>query len=126
LIIAQFFILAPLIIFEVNQVSLRQSCTPEHLQGRVSATMQFIGWATVPLGGLLGGWLGEVIGLRLALLLVSVGLWSALPWLIWSPLRTLRELPAQDTAALLPRQRQHLNDHSSGENHDSGKDVPAM
>ncbi|GHO92927.1 MFS transporter [Reticulibacter mediterranei] len=126
LITAQFFILAPLIIFEVNQVSLRQSCTPEHVQGRVSATMQFIGWATVPLGGLLGGWLGAMIGLRLALLLVSIGLWSALPWLIWSPLRTLRELPAQNTASLLPSQRQHLNNHSSSENHDSSKDVPAM
>jgi MFS family permease len=124
LIVAQFLILAPLIIFEVNQVSLRQSCTPEHLQGRVSATMQFIGWATGPLGGLLGGWLGEMIGLRLALLLVGIGLCSALPWLIWSPLKTLRELPAQDS--LLPGQRQHLNDHSDSEKYDSGKDIPAM
>lgn len=92
LIAAQFFILAPLIIYEINQVSLRQGCTPEHQQGRVSATMQCISWATVPLGGLLGGWLGEVIGLRTALMVVIIGLWCALPWLVWSPLRTMRVL----------------------------------
>jgi hypothetical protein len=95
LIAAQFLILAPLIIYEINQVSLRQICTPEHLQGRVSATMQCISWATVPLGGLLGGWLGEVVGLRPALVIVSIGLWCALPWLICSPLRRLRTLPPE-------------------------------
>lgn len=130
LVAAQFLILAPLIIYEINQVSLRQSCTPEHLQGRVSATMQCIGWATVPLGGLLGGWLGEVIGLRPALMVVIIGLWCALPWLVWSPLRKLRVLPSRDKSLLdkllLASQREHFDHHSRDQNNDRGEDIPAM
>jgi hypothetical protein len=57
-------------------------------------TLQCISWVTVPLGGLLGGWLGEEIGLRPASIVVIIGLWCALPWLVWSPLRKLHVLPS--------------------------------
>ena len=47
-----------------HQVSLRQAITPERLQGRMNAAMRWIVWGTIPLGALLGGAIGQWIGLR--------------------------------------------------------------
>ena len=38
------------VIYNVNQVSLRQAITPERMQGRMNATMRFIVWGTMPIG----------------------------------------------------------------------------
>lgn len=46
------------------------------------------------LGALLGGALGQVVGPRLALLALGVGLLCAPLWLILSPIPSLREPPA--------------------------------
>ncbi|MEV0144290.1 MULTISPECIES: MFS transporter [unclassified Nonomuraea] len=49
-------------VFGVAQLSHRQRVTPGHLLGRVNASMRFLMWGAVPLGGLLGGALGERAG----------------------------------------------------------------
>ncbi|MFI6793438.1 MFS transporter [Nonomuraea sp. NPDC050383] len=49
-------------VFGVAQLSHRQRVTPGHLLGRVNAAMRFLMWGAVPLGGLLGGALGERAG----------------------------------------------------------------
>ena len=91
---AQFFFGLGLTIFNIGQVSVRQAITPDHLQGRMNATMSFIAAGSVPLGGLLGGGLGEMIGLRPTLVLAALGEMLAVLWLILSPIRSLREQPA--------------------------------
>lgn len=55
--------------------------------------MRVLAWGTIPLGALLGGALGDAIGLRPTLLVGGVG--SALAWLwpFWSPVRALRHAP---------------------------------
>jgi hypothetical protein len=75
------------------QVSLRQTITPHRLLGRMSASMRFIVWGTIPVGALIGGALGGAIGLRQILVVGAVG--SLLPslWIIFSPVRGLREQP---------------------------------
>jgi hypothetical protein len=50
-------------IYNVNQVSLRQAITPDALQGRMNATMRAVVWGTLPIGSVLGGALGNVIGI---------------------------------------------------------------
>ena len=90
---AQFFFGLGLVIFNVGQVSLRQAMTPDELQGRMNATMIFLAGAVVPLGGLLGGALGETIGLRPTLLLAACGEILSVLWLLLSPLRSQREQP---------------------------------
>ncbi len=55
------------VIYNVTQVSLRQAITPERLQGRMNATMRFMVWGTIPIGSLVGGALGDAIGLRATL-----------------------------------------------------------
>ena len=50
--------------WNINQVSLRQAITPPRMQGRMNATMRFIVWGTIPLGAIIGGVLGDIIGLH--------------------------------------------------------------
>jgi len=81
------------IIINVNGVSLRQSLTPDHLQGRVNATGRWINWSILPLAAILGGLIATAIGLRGTILIGAlIGLLS-LPWLIFTPIRKLREMP---------------------------------
>jgi predicted MFS family arabinose efflux permease len=51
----------------VNRTTLIQQLVPAHALGRVAATQQVIGLAAVPIGAALGGVLGEVLGLRVAM-----------------------------------------------------------
>ena len=81
-------------LYNVNQVSLRQAITPDRLQGRMNATMRFVVWGTMPIGYLTGGVAGEWLGLRTAIALLAVGAALAFLWLLFSPVRSLREHPA--------------------------------
>jgi Na+/melibiose symporter-like transporter len=81
------------IVYNVVQVSFRQSLCPPALLGRMNATMRFLVWGTLPVGGLAGGALGSAIGLRPTLVVAAVGgLLSAVPVAL-SPLSGMRELP---------------------------------
>ena len=79
--------------YYVNVVSVRQALAPDHLLGRVNATMRFMAGGMQPIGALLGGALGGLIGLPLTLVVSSVGMLFAFLWLLLSPVRTLRTLP---------------------------------
>jgi hypothetical protein len=89
-------------IYNITQVSLRQAITPHRLQGRMNASMRFMVWGTMPIGSLLGGLLGGLIGLRPTLLVGSLGLFLPFLWVLFSPIRVLREQPqplAEDAEA---------------------------
>ncbi len=85
--------------YNINQVSLRQSITPDRLQGRMNASMRFIVWGTMPIGSLAGGALGTVIGVRGAIAVGAVGGLFTVLWLVVSPVRSLREPPPAWEAA---------------------------
>ena len=81
------------IVYNVAQVSFRQRVCPPPLLGRMNASVRFIVWGSMPIGGLLGGWLGTHLGV-LPTLWVSVGLMAlaAVP-VVLSPLIRMRDLP---------------------------------
>jgi MFS family permease len=81
------------IIINVNGVSLRQSLTPDHLQGRVNATGRWINWSILPLAAIVGGVIATAIGLRGTILVGAVIGLLSLPWLIFTPIRKLRDMP---------------------------------
>jgi MFS family permease len=81
------------VVYNVAQVSYRQAICPDHLLGRMNASVRFIVWGTIPIGGLLGGALAAWLTPRGALWVGSVGESIAVLWLLASPLRTMRDLP---------------------------------
>ena len=80
-------------VYSITQNSLRQLVCPPGMLGRMNATNRWLSWGGAPLGTLLGGGLGTVLGLRatLAVLVVALATPTLMLWL--SPLRTLREVP---------------------------------
>src|SRR5437899_3159535 len=81
------------VVYNVNQVSLRQAIVPLRLQGRMNATMRFLVWGTIPLGALTGGLLGEFLGLRTAIGIAILGGSLAFLWVLLSPVRSLKRIP---------------------------------
>ena len=80
-------------IYNINQVSLRQAITPERMQGRMNATMRFIVWGTIPIGSILGGFLGGALGLHQTIWISAIGgLVVFLPILL-SPVPALKRIP---------------------------------
>ena len=77
----------------VIAVSLRQTLCPDDLLGRMNASTRFLAWATLPLGGVVGGALGTSLGLRPTIWLTSAGLLLSALWLVLSPIRRARDLP---------------------------------
>ena len=78
----------------VHTYAIRQAVTPVAMLGRSSAAYRVLTDGFVPLGALLGGLLGEAIGLRPALLVGALLLFPSWCWLYFSPARSLRTLPA--------------------------------
>ncbi|MFD5792119.1 MFS transporter [Streptomyces diastatochromogenes] len=81
------------LVYNVAQVSYRQSVTPPELMGRMNAAVRWIVWGTLPIGGVLGGVLGTLIGVRPALWLAFIGSWAAGWFVFFSPLRHMRDVP---------------------------------
>jgi predicted MFS family arabinose efflux permease len=80
--------------FNINQVSLRQTITPNHLSARMNATMRFFIWGTMPVGSLLGGVLAERFGFHFVFWVAAVGTTLATGFVYYSPLRNIQVMPA--------------------------------
>jgi predicted MFS family arabinose efflux permease len=84
-----------IVVHGVNQISLRQSMTPEHLRGRMTATIRFLIFGAMPLGTVLGGVLGSTVGVRAAIWVGAGGLFlAAVPYTL-SPIRRLVAIPTE-------------------------------
>lgn len=80
----------------INFLAMRQAVTPAPLLGRMTSTMRWLILIPAGPGALLGGWLGEHVGLRSALVFAGLGALavSAVAWR--SPvIRRVRELPKE-------------------------------
>ena len=77
----------------VALVSLRQAVTPISLQGRMNGAMNSLETGLVPVGALIGGVLGQTIGMRETLFLATAGEIAAVLWVLFSPVWSQRALP---------------------------------
>ncbi|MEU9189080.1 MFS transporter [Streptomyces sp. NPDC048484] len=85
----------------VAVMAVRQTVTPDGMQGRAAATITFVGMGLSPLGSLLGGFLAEEWGLRTSLLAAAAGMMLSPVVMALSPLARLgRTLPAAQNAPL--------------------------
>lgn len=81
----------------INFLALRQAVTPEPLLGRMTSTMRWLILIPAGPGALLGGWLGEHLGLRASLAFAGgTALLLALVASRVAVIRDLRELPAPE------------------------------
>jgi predicted MFS family arabinose efflux permease len=57
----------------VTQWSLRQLLTPDHLQGRMNSIFRTVFWGAWPIGNLIGGYLGSLIGSQASIFVAGAG-----------------------------------------------------
>ena len=81
-------------VYEINAISLRQAITPDRLLGRVNGSIRFGGLGAMLLGALVGGVMGQTVGLRPTLVVGACGQALASLWLFFSPVRDLKAAPA--------------------------------
>ncbi|AJE82483.1 major facilitator transporter [Streptomyces albus] len=87
----------------VLKASFQQRYCPPQLLGRLTASTAVLNFGTIPLGALLGGWLGTVFDLRTAMWITAAGVPLAALVLLFSPIRRSRDLPT------VPRPRSDRN-----------------
>ncbi|WP_236788669.1 MFS transporter [Amycolatopsis sp. GM8] len=83
------------IVYNVAQVSYRQAICPDRLLGRMNATVRFLVWGAMPIGGLIGGGLGAWLGVQATLWVGSAALAIPAAVLLLSPLRKMRDVPKE-------------------------------
>lgn len=79
-------------IYAINAISLRQAISPPRFLGRVNASMELVIAGVGPLGALLGGVLGDKIGVQPTLFIAVAGIGIGAVWLLFSPLRRARSI----------------------------------
>ncbi|MFE7527952.1 MFS transporter [Kitasatospora sp. NPDC057542] len=84
-------------LFNSASLSYRQRVCPPDLLSRVSSVYLWICYGVVPLGSLFGGSLGATAGLRTTMWVCTFGMWSAALFVVFSPLRTMRDIPGIPT-----------------------------
>jgi MFS family permease len=87
----------------INFLSLRQSVTPAPMLGRMTSTMRWLILLPAGPGALLGGWLGEHVGLRAALGFsgVTALLLASVAWQL-PVIRSVKTLPTLKAEAVTP------------------------
>lgn len=96
LVIAAFVIQGlPLVAWEVVSTTIRQTLVPDALLGRVISGFQLVGGGLAPIGLLLGGVLGQWLGLREVFAIAGAGIIVA----VLVNLRSLRQLAAEAQSA---------------------------
>lgn len=62
------------VIWNIITTSLRQSLVPDELLGRVNSAHRCFAWGVIPVGALVGGFLGKTFGLRVPFLAAAAAL----------------------------------------------------
>jgi len=71
------------VFMQIVRSTVLQRTVRAELTGRVNAVIKVAEWGTVPIGSLLGGVLGQALGLRPALLVLAAGgVIASLPWVV--------------------------------------------
>lgn len=87
-----------LMTFNISQQAIRQAAIPNHLLGRVQAGLLVLLYGGQILGSLAGDALGQVAGLRTALVVGAALVWLCGFPAVFPPLRRLPEVPGSAEA----------------------------
>jgi MFS family permease len=84
-------------VYDVVERSLTQSIVEGRILGRVNATVEFVTTLLALVGSIGGGIVAEVFGLRVALAVGVLGGAAAVLFVWFSPVRSMRAIPASGT-----------------------------
>ena len=85
-------------VYEINELSLRQTVTPDALRGRVNSAVRWLQVGAALIGSLLAGALVAWLGMRWLLALSALLILLASALLAFSPVRGVRETPQEASA----------------------------
>jgi MFS family permease len=94
--VSQFVCDFHLVVYNVHELSLRQTLAPDEMLGRVNASMRLLTFGILPVGSALGGIIAGPLGIRGAMFLAAAVITASTLWLLASPLRSATQL---ETAA---------------------------
>ncbi|MCB5909938.1 MFS transporter [Streptomyces pinistramenti] len=93
-----FAVSAGVVAGNIIKAGFQQRRCPPDLLGRLTACAAFLNYGTLPLGALLGGALGSLLGVRTAMWITTAGVPLAGLILLCSPVRRVRDLPGPGPA----------------------------
>ena len=80
-------------ILDINVGAIISARTPDRIRASSGGAFRFINYGVRPIGALLGGALGGVIGVRETLFVVTIAAVTGVLWLVGTPVLRLRDLP---------------------------------
>ncbi|MFI6585743.1 MFS transporter [Embleya sp. NPDC050493] len=92
-VVGNFAMAAGVVAGNVIKAGFQQRYCPPGLLGRMTASMQFVNYGTIPLGAVLAGGLGSTIGVRPTIWVMAAAIPSAALILLFSPVARHRDLP---------------------------------
>jgi MFS family permease len=95
---AEFLAGLGVMILDINVGAIITALTPHRLRSRSTGAFRFVNYGIRPLGSLLGGALGSVLGLRPTLFVTGVAALAGVLWLLPSPVLALLDLPEEEPA----------------------------
>ena len=91
--VAEFCTSFSVLAYNITQVTARQRLCPEHLLGRMNASIRFVVWGVMPIGALAAGALGAIIGILPTMQIGCVGVLLAAGFVLFSPLTKMKVMP---------------------------------
>jgi MFS family permease len=99
LFVAEFLGGLGVMMLDITAGSVQTAAIPDAVRARVSGAQRTINYGIRPIGALLGGTLGEHLGVRPTLWIATIGAIAGVLWVLPSPVAKLRDLPDQESAA---------------------------
>lgn len=80
------------LVYNITQVSARQALCPEHLLGRMNASIRFFVWGVMPISAISAGALATWFGIIPVMAVAAVGAAGAGLFVFFSPLRGMKNI----------------------------------
>lgn len=93
LFVAEFLSALGVMLLDITVGSVQTAATPATMLALVQGAKRTVNYGIRPIGALIGGALGTAIGVRPALWIATIGALAGLLWVLFSPVRSMRELP---------------------------------
>jgi MFS family permease len=99
LVVAEFLSGFGVMVLDIAGGAIKTAVVPDRLRSRVSGAYMLVNYGVRPIGALVGGLLGEEIGVRSTLWIATVGAIAGVLFLLPSPIMRMHELPECEEAA---------------------------